>query len=169
MALPFPQPIRVGILYLSFTFALLAGAASAPCCAADAFYSSLQPVFTPPAAPATLLVQSPAAWNVPAGAVLRVHLLGGAADPAAVATNPGQYRFLWQLSAGYASQSGRAVFSGSGFGLMSVRLTGVAASARPHVEKPGSLLVFPYYASSLYYRVRLKLMAAQPPGKVWLN
>jgi hypothetical protein len=29
-------------------------------------------------------------------------------------------------------------------------VTGMLAAARPHVEQPGSLLVFPYYASSLY-------------------
>jgi hypothetical protein len=161
---------------------------------------SLQPAFTPPAAPATLLVQSPSALNVPAGAVLRVHLLrddkiistsrlefsaafssqslippppvasfhqtgtgsqpgqplpgatltSGAADLAAVAASPAEYRFLWQLSDGYMSLPGQAVFSGNGFGRLTVRVTALAAAARPHVEKPGSLLVFPYYASSLY-------------------
>jgi hypothetical protein len=189
---------------LSLSLSLLALISScalvAPTQAANAYYFALQPVFPPPAAPSNLQVQSPTSLNVPAGAVLRVHLLrddkiiatsrlefgaaysasalfptppiaafhqtgtsaqpgqplpgatltSAAADLTAIAAAPDQYRFLWQLSAGDMGLPGQAVFSGNGFGLFNVRVTALAASARPHVEKPGSLLVFPYYASSLY-------------------
>jgi hypothetical protein len=77
-------------------------------------------------------------------------LAAGGADLAAVAASPNDYRLLWQLSAGQMAMPGQAVFTGNGLGVTRVRLTGVAAAARPHVEKPGSLLVFPHYASALY-------------------
>lgn len=193
--LPRQSRLSCSLLWLALICALVA-----PAQAANVYYFSLQPAFTPPAAPATLLVQSPSALNVPAGAVLRVHLMRddrvistsrlefaaayssaalfpsppaaafyqtgttsqptnplpgatltpGAADLASLAASPAEYRFLWQLSAGDMGMPGQAVFSGGGFGLLNVRVTALAATARPHVEKPGSLLVFPYYASSLY-------------------
>jgi hypothetical protein len=192
---PRQSRLSCSLLWLTLTCALVA-----PAQAANAYYFSLQPISTPPAAPANLQVQSPTSLNVPAGAVLRVHLMRddkiiatsrlefgaaysnpsvfpppavasfyqtgassqpgnplpgatltpGAADLAAFAADPAQYRFLWQLSAGFMSKPGQAVFSGNGFGFLSLRVTGMLAAARPHVEKPGSLLVFPYYVSSLY-------------------
>jgi hypothetical protein len=191
---------RQSCLSCSLLLLALACACASSAQAASVYYFALQPVFTPPPAPANLQVQSPNSLNVPAGAVLRVHLMRddrivatsrlefssayssaalfptppvasfyqtgttsqptnplpgatltpAAADLAALAANPDQYRFLWQLSAGDMAMPGQAVFSGGGFGLMNVRVTALAAAARPHVEKPGSLLVFPYYASSLY-------------------
>src|SRR5437870_3524379 len=45
--------------------------------AGDAVYFSLQVAAPLPSAPSSLLVQSPSSINVPAGAVLSVHLLRG--------------------------------------------------------------------------------------------
>jgi hypothetical protein len=191
---------RQSRLSRSLSLIALISACAVSARAENAYYFALQPVFPPPAAPANLQVQSPTSLAVPAGAVLRVHLLRddrviatsrlefgapystaalfptrpvasfyqtgtsappgqplpgatltpAAADLAALAASPDQYRFLWQLSAGDMGLPGQAVFSGNGFGLFNVRVTALAAAARPHVEQPGSLLVFPYYASSLY-------------------
>jgi hypothetical protein len=191
---PQPRPLR----FLLALALLCSAAASAR--AANAFYFALEPAVTLPTEPSSLLLQSPTQLNVPAGAVLSVHLLrddkvlatsrltfgaaystlalfppapvasfyqtgtaaspgqtitgatltGGAADLRALAASPGDYRFLWSLSSGTMSAPGQAVFTGNGLGRAVVRVTSLAAATRPHVEQPGSLLVFPYYASSLY-------------------
>lgn len=184
-------------LWLFAAFCLLGSLVEATKAAAgDAIYFSFQPVSALPAAPSSLLVQSPSLINIPAGAVLSVRLMRGdavvatsalsfsqacantsllppvpvasfapagqpagqplpgatltpgAADLAAVAAAPNQYRLLWELSAGVMGTPGRAIVTGDSSAFVDLKLSGVSAAALIGDQKPGSVLFYNRYTSS---------------------
>lgn len=75
-------------------------------------------------------------------------LTPGQADLDAVAAAPDQYRLLWILSDGAIGTPGRAIVTGAGVGLVSLKLAMVSAAARVGDQKPGSVLFYHRYTSN---------------------
>lgn len=78
-------------------------------------------------------------------------LTEGVADLNAVAANPEQYQFLWTISGGAIAPPGQAVFTGSSAGATFVdfALSAGIAALRQSDQKPGSVLFYQRYQSSL--------------------
>ena len=76
-------------------------------------------------------------------------LTEGVADLAALAANPEQYQFLWTLSDGIIAPPGQAILTGSGVTFVEFALSGGIAALRQSDQKPGSVLFYQRYQSSL--------------------
>lgn len=77
-------------------------------------------------------------------------LTEGVADLQALAANPEQYQFLWTMSAGAIAPPGQAVFtSGGSATFVEFALSAGIAALRQSDQKPGSVLFYPRYQSSL--------------------
>jgi hypothetical protein len=76
-------------------------------------------------------------------------LTEGVADLAALAANPEQYQFLWTLSDGIIAPPGQAILTGSGVTFVEFALSGGIAALRQSDQKPGSVLFYQRYHSSL--------------------
>ncbi len=166
--------------------------------AENASYFILQPTIALGGSPTSLLMQS-SYMDVPAGAVLSMHLLkehqivstsrleftaayksssvfptqivsflasgsstvpgepitgaklySGIVDLTPVAANPNQYQFLWSLSAGEIATPGQAIITGGSQTVSFVNLKGlVAAATRQSDQKPGSVLFYQRYLSTI--------------------
>ncbi len=78
-------------------------------------------------------------------------LTDGIADLDAVAANPDQYQFLWTMSAGYIGVPGQAILTGGSATVTFVpfALSAGIAALRQSDQKPGSVLFYQRYQSSL--------------------
>ncbi len=167
--------------------------------AESASYFVLRPTLALGGSPTSLLMQS-SFMDVPAGAVLSVHILkdhqvistsrleftaaykstsvfptqivsflasgsstvpgeplagaklySGITDLTPVAANPNQYQFLWSLSAGVIATPGQAIITGGTqtVSFVSLVLGMTMAALRQSDQKPGSVLFYPRYLSTI--------------------
>ncbi len=88
--------------------------------------------------------------TVPGEPVTGAKLYSGIIDLTAVAANPKQYQFLWTLSAGEIATPGQAIITGGTQTVSFVDLKGmVAAASRQSDQKPGSVLFYHRYLSTI--------------------
>lgn len=77
------------------------------------------------------------------------NLVGGVADLVQVAANPNQYQFLWTLSEGVIAPPINAVVTGGAQPVSFIDLKSISAAARQSDQKPGSVLFYQRYTSTV--------------------
>jgi hypothetical protein len=88
---------------------------------------------------------------VPGEPVAGAKLYSGVTDLTPVAANPSQYQFLWSLSDGIIATPGQAIITGGTqtVSFVELKLSAVPAALRQSDQKPGSVLFYHRYLSSL--------------------
>jgi hypothetical protein len=88
--------------------------------------------------------------TVPGEPVTGAKLYSGIVDLTPVAASPNQYQFLWSLSDGEIATPGQAIITGGSQTVSFVNLKGaVAAATRQSDQKPGSILFYQRYLSTI--------------------
>lgn len=89
--------------------------------------------------------------SVPGEPVAGAKLYSGITDLTPVAANPGQYQLLWSLSDGVIATPGQAIVTGGTqtVSFVDLRLSGIPAALRQSDQKPGSVLFYHRYLSSI--------------------
>lgn len=89
--------------------------------------------------------------TVPGEPVPGGKLYSGVTDLTPVAANPSQYQFLWSLSDGVIATPGQAIVTGGTqtVSFVDLKLAAVAAALRQSDQKPGSVLFYHRYLSSI--------------------
>ena len=89
--------------------------------------------------------------TVPGEPITGAKLYSGITDLTPVAANPSQYQFLWSLSDGVIATPGQAIVTGGTqtVSFVDLKLSGIPASLRQSDQKPGSVLFYHRYLSSI--------------------
>ncbi|MBS1809700.1 MAG: hypothetical protein JST84_16180 [Acidobacteria bacterium] len=89
--------------------------------------------------------------TVPGEPIAGAKLYSGITDLTPVAANPSQYNFLWSLSEGVIATPGQAIVTGGTqtVSFVDLRLSAIPASVRQSDQKPGSILFYHRYLSSI--------------------
>ncbi len=88
--------------------------------------------------------------TVPGEPITGAKLYSGIIDLTPIAANPKQYQFLWSLTDGVIATPGQAIVTGGSQTVSFVDLKGmVAAASRQSDQKPGSVLFYHRYLSTI--------------------
>jgi hypothetical protein len=94
---------------------------------------------------------APGSPSTPGEPVAGARLSSGITDLTPVVANPSQYQFFWSLSAGVIGPPGQALITDATIPLSRVdfKLSAVAAALRQSDQKPGSVLFYHRYLSTI--------------------